>query len=78
MGILCEGIIILRNIPYFEETKRLSLEMPNRWNMVFDMPTFLKVYLMLLILPGTYMVMTHMAKTRAKKLGSGSKQKHLE
>uniref|UniRef100_A0A1A9VZR8 Very-long-chain (3R)-3-hydroxyacyl-CoA dehydratase n=1 Tax=Glossina brevipalpis TaxID=37001 RepID=A0A1A9VZR8_9MUSC len=69
MGILCEGIIILRNIPYFEETKRFSVEMPNQYNFTFDMTTFLKVYLLGFILPGSYILMTHMAKTRAKKLG---------
>lgn len=68
MGILCEGIIILRNIPYFEETKRFCVEMPNKWNFSFDMPTFLKIYLILLILPGSFMLMSHMSKTRAKKL----------
>ncbi|XP_075149113.1 3-hydroxyacyl-CoA dehydratase 2 [Haematobia irritans] len=68
LGILCEGIIILRNIPYFEETKRFSVEMPNKWNICFDMPTFLKVYLILLILPGSFFLMSHMAKTRANKL----------
>lgn len=71
MGILCEGIIILRNIPYFEETKRLSVELPNKWNFCFDMPTFLKAYLIVLVLPGTYLLMTYMAKARAKKLGTG-------
>ncbi|KAM7352100.1 3-hydroxyacyl-CoA dehydratase 2 [Cochliomyia hominivorax] len=68
LGILCEGIIILRNIPYFEETKRFSVVMPNKWNFSFDMPTFLKIYLILLILPGSFFLMTHMSKTRAKKL----------
>ncbi|XP_054744235.1 very-long-chain (3R)-3-hydroxyacyl-CoA dehydratase [Anastrepha obliqua] len=68
MGILCEGIIILRNLPYFEETKKMSVEMPNKWNFIFDMTGFMKIYLMLLILPGTYLVMSHMARTRAKKL----------
>ncbi|XP_013115360.2 very-long-chain (3R)-3-hydroxyacyl-CoA dehydratase [Stomoxys calcitrans] len=70
LGILCEGIIILRNIPYFEETKRFSIEMPNKWNISFDMPTFLKIYLILLILPGSFFLMSHMAGTRAKKLNS--------
>lgn len=69
MGILCEGIIILRNIPYFEETKRFSVEMPNQFNFAFDMPTFLKIYLLVFLLPGSYMLVTHMAKTRAMKLG---------
>lgn len=68
MGIMCEGIIILRNIPYFEETKRFTLEMPNKLNFAFDMPTFMKLYLILLILPGSFILMSHMSRTRSKKL----------
>lgn len=68
MGTICEGIIILRNIPYFEETKRFTIELPNRWNFMFCMPTFMKIYLLILILPGIYLLMTHMSKARAKKL----------
>ncbi|SPP85801.1 very-long-chain (3R)-3-hydroxyacyl-CoA dehydratase 3 [Drosophila guanche] len=71
MGIVCEGIIVLRNIPYIEETKRFTVEMPNKLNITFDMVLFLKLYLLLLILPGTYLVMSHMSKLRAKKLGRG-------
>ncbi|XP_039502662.1 very-long-chain (3R)-3-hydroxyacyl-CoA dehydratase 3 [Drosophila santomea] len=79
MGILCEGIIVLRNIPYIEETKRFTVEMPNSWNITFDMVLFLKIYLMLLILPGSYLVMSHMAKLRSKKLGKGraKRRQHL-
>lgn len=68
LGIVCEGVIILRNIPYFEETKRLSVELPNSWNMTWDMPTFMRIYLLLLAIPGSYLMMSHMSKTRAKKL----------
>ncbi|CAG9804829.1 unnamed protein product [Chironomus riparius] len=73
LGVLCEGIIILRNIPYFEETKRLSIEMPNKLNWTFHMPTFLYLYLTFLILPGIIFIMSHMQKIRAKKLGRRSK-----
>lgn len=69
LGILCEGVICMRNIPYFEETQRLTLSMPNPWNATFHMPTFLKIYMIILAVPGTYFMMSHMAKTRAKKLG---------
>jgi len=79
MGILCEGIIVLRNIPYIDETKRFTVEMPNQWNITFDMVLFLKIYLLLLILPGSYLVMSHMAKLRSKKLGKGraKRMQHL-
>lgn len=69
LGALCEGIVILRNIPYFEETKRLSVAMPNKMNFAFHMPTFMYLYIIFLILPGIFFVMTHMQSIRAKKLG---------
>lgn len=68
LGVLCEGIIVLRNIPYFEETKRFSVSMPNRWNFTFCMCTFMKLYLILVLAPGIYFIMKHMAKMRSKKL----------
>ncbi|ALC39513.1 CG9267 [Drosophila busckii] len=70
-GIVCEGIILLRSIPYIEETQRFCIDMPNKWNITFDMVLFLKVYLLLLALPGSYLVMSHMSKLRVKKLGRG-------
>lgn len=74
-GILCESIVMLRNLPYFEETGRFSLVMPNAANVVFDMPTFMKGYLLVLTLPGTYFLMNYMRKARSKKLGGGQKAK---
>ncbi len=73
LGILCEGIIILRNIPYFDETGRFTLTMPNDWNVTFDMVMFMKIYLIILILPGGYFMMNEMRKVRTKKLQSGKK-----
>lgn len=74
LGVLCEGVIILRNIPYFEETKRLSLAMPNKYNFAFHMPTFMYLYLIFLIFPGIFYIMTHMQTIRAKKLGGRRKK----
>lgn len=71
LGIVCEGVILLRSIPYIEETKRFCVDMPNKWNITFDMVLFLKIYLLFLALPGSYLVMSHMSKLRAKKLGRG-------
>ena len=30
IGFICEGVIALRNIPYFEETEQFSVLLPNR------------------------------------------------
>lgn len=68
LGALCEGIILLRNIPYFEETKRFNVSMPNKWNFTFCMCTFIKFYILFGLLPGIYFLMKYMASTRAKKL----------
>lgn len=68
LGILCEGVSILRNIPYFEETNRFTVSLPNALNFTWHMPTFMKLYLLVLILPGTYFMMNYMRKTRQKKL----------
>ena len=76
LGIMCESIIVLRNIPYFEETKRFTVELPNAYNFTFHMPTFLKIYLLILILPGMYYMMNSMYNTRVKKLGSKNWKKY--
>lgn len=68
LGFLCEGIIVLRNIPYFEETNRFTINLPNSWNFAFHFPTFLRLYLILLCLPGMYFMMSYMNKQRRKKL----------
>lgn len=68
IGIICEAIVILRNIPYFEETQRFTVSLPNEWNFAFHMPTFLRVYLLFLTFPGMYFVMSHMHKLRTVKL----------
>ncbi|XP_047532428.1 very-long-chain (3R)-3-hydroxyacyl-CoA dehydratase [Vanessa atalanta] len=68
LGIVCEATVILRNIPYFEETQRFTIAMPNEWNFTFHMPSMLKMYLLILACPGLYFVMTHMYKLRKIKL----------
>ncbi|XP_014209064.1 very-long-chain (3R)-3-hydroxyacyl-CoA dehydratase isoform X2 [Copidosoma floridanum] len=68
LGFVFEGIIVLRNIPYFEETERFSIHMPNFWNIGFYYPTFLRLYLLMFCIPGIIFVMRHMNATRSKQL----------
>ncbi|XP_060804455.1 very-long-chain (3R)-3-hydroxyacyl-CoA dehydratase isoform X1 [Amyelois transitella] len=68
LGILCESVIILRNIPYFEETSRFTISLPNAWNFTFHLPTYMRIHLLFLTMPGIYLVMSHMYKLRVKKL----------
>ena len=44
-GFICEGVIFLRNIPYYEETKKFTIELPNNFNFSFHFPTLLRFYL---------------------------------
>ena len=71
LGFLCEGIIILRSIPYAEETGIFSIFLPNSYNITFHFPTLLRVYLLFFMLPMMYTMMSHMYKTRKAKLGRG-------
>ncbi|XP_076675493.1 3-hydroxyacyl-CoA dehydratase 2 [Andrena cerasifolii] len=75
LGFLCEGIIILRNIPYFEETQKFTYSLPNSWNFAFHFPSFLKIYLLIFCLPLIYMLMTRMNQIRYKKLGKSKLRK---
>ena len=68
LGFLCEGVIILRSIPYFEETQRFCLMLPNRYNLSFYMPNILRVYLLFVCFPAMYTLMNHMYQQRCKKL----------
>ncbi|XP_063226020.1 very-long-chain (3R)-3-hydroxyacyl-CoA dehydratase isoform X2 [Bacillus rossius redtenbacheri] len=51
LGFLCEGVIVLRNIPYFEETQRFTVSLPNSWNFAFHFPTVMRLYLLFLFFP---------------------------
>lgn len=72
LGFVCEGIIILRNIPYFEETQKFTVSLPNSWNFAFHFPSFMRFYLLALCLPGIYTVMSRMNQVRYKKLGKSN------
>lgn len=75
LGFVCEGVIMLRSIPYFEETGKFSLSLPNSYNFAFSLPLIIRCYLLFLLLPGIYTLMSHMYKMRVKKLGPNKWQK---
>lgn len=69
LGFVCEGIIILRNIPYFEETQKFTVSLPNTYNFALHFPSVMRLYLLLLLLPGIYTLMSRMSQLRSRKLG---------
>jgi len=69
IGFICEGVIALRSIPYFEETEQFSVLLPNKWNVSFYLPNFIRCYLLFGFFPLLYTQMWHMYKLRCKRLG---------
>lgn len=67
-GFVCEGVIALRDIPYFEETGKFSVSLPNKWNFAFYFPGLLRFYLLFVFFPALYTMMNHMYHLRCKKL----------
>jgi len=68
-AFFCEGVVALRDIPYFEETEKFDLVMPNYFNMAFHFPTVIRFYLLFLFFPLLYSSMNRMYHLRCKKLG---------
>ncbi|XP_068203488.1 very-long-chain (3R)-3-hydroxyacyl-CoA dehydratase [Palaemon carinicauda] len=75
LGFICEGIVILRDIPYFEETGKYSVALPNWYNFSFHFPTLLRCYLLFFFFPAMYKMMNHMYHLRIKKIGPKSWKK---
>jgi len=69
LGFICEGVIALRDIPYFEETEKFSVGLPNKWNFAFYFPNVIRFYLLFGFFPMLYTQMWHMYGLRCKKLG---------
>jgi len=69
LGFICEGVIALRDIPFFEETEKFSVLLPNKWNFGFYFPNVIRFYLLFGFFPMLYTQMWHMYSLRCKKLG---------
>ena len=64
LGFICEGVIALRDIPYFEETEKFSIQLPNKWNFAFYFPNVIRFYLLFGFFPMLYTQMWHMYNLR--------------
>lgn len=49
VSFFISGLIVYNSIPYAEKTGRLSLQLPNTLNFLFDFSWFLRLYILLLI-----------------------------
>ncbi|CAG0894220.1 unnamed protein product [Darwinula stevensoni] len=73
LGFICEGVIFLRGIPYFEETGKYTVSLPNSWNWSFHFPNVVRIYLLLFFIPVMYAMMMHMYRQRKRILGPHTK-----
>ena len=64
LGFICEGVIALRDIPYFEETEKFSIQLPNKWNFAFYFTNVIRFYLLFGFFPMLYTQMWHMYNLR--------------
>lgn len=78
LGFIFEGVVMLRDIPYFEETEKFTMTLPNSLNFGFHFPSLLRIYLLFFFFPAMYKMMTHMYYQRVKKLGPKSWKKEFE
>ena len=67
-GFVCEGVIMLRNIPYFEETGLFSVTLPNTLNFAFHFPSLIRTFLLFGFFPVLYTMMNYMYQLRCKRL----------
>lgn len=68
MGGFCESMVLFSTIRHFEKTGDYSVKLPNAANISFDMPTFLRIYIFLLLGPSIYYLMRYMCSQRGKQL----------
>jgi len=68
LGMLFEGTLIWRAIPLLDKSERFSFSLPNAVNFSFSFAWFLRVYLIILVAGGCYM-MKHMYILRQRRYG---------
>lgn len=68
LGIFFEGTLIWRAIPLLDKSERFSFHLPNAFNFSFSFSWFLRVYLILMVAGGWYM-MKHMYILRQRRYG---------
>ncbi|XP_060082787.1 very-long-chain (3R)-3-hydroxyacyl-CoA dehydratase-like [Ylistrum balloti] len=69
LGFLTEALIVVLAIPFYEDTEKFSVFLPNACNFSFYFPWFLKTYLGIFIPAGYYLIGT-MYRQRQKALKS--------
>jgi len=74
-GIACEAVVIFACIPYFVETGKYSLTLPNALNMTFSFTAIMRIYLLFGLFPAAYSLLQNMRRNRKKVLENLGKKK---
>ncbi|CAH1106035.1 unnamed protein product [Psylliodes chrysocephalus] len=72
IGFACESVVLFRNLIFVEQSGKWSLFLPNSLNFTFHFATFLRIYLLFVMIPAMYTLMKHMYRARQQKLGNKS------
>uniref|UniRef100_UPI00398EEB4C very-long-chain (3R)-3-hydroxyacyl-CoA dehydratase n=1 Tax=Pristiophorus japonicus TaxID=55135 RepID=UPI00398EEB4C len=67
LGVIAEAVCVVQSIPYFEETGRFSILLPNPLNTSFSFSYFLQAYLIVMFL-GLFINFRHLYKQSNKRL----------
>ncbi|CAH1798052.1 unnamed protein product [Owenia fusiformis] len=67
LGFILEGFVLILAVPFFDQTGKFSITLPNAANFAFHFPMFL-IFYMIIFMPGAYMLLSYMYKARRKKL----------
>eukprot|EP01023_Acetabularia_acetabulum_P027443 TRINITY_DN2599_c0_g1_i1.p1 TRINITY_DN2599_c0_g1~~TRINITY_DN2599_c0_g1_i1.p1 ORF type:complete len:262 (-),score=18.90 TRINITY_DN2599_c0_g1_i1:102-887(-) len=74
LGVAAEIILVYKSLVYIKERKIYTIALPNQWNFAFDFEIFLKILLVVYLIPFLYLYM-YMFSSRRKRLCTQKKVK---
>jgi len=78
LGFICEGVVLILSIQFFEETQKFTISLPNSYNFALHFPSAIRFYILCLFFPGICMLLSRMNQQRSKKLKKSKiKKKHI-
>uniref|UniRef100_A0AC34GML5 Very-long-chain (3R)-3-hydroxyacyl-CoA dehydratase n=1 Tax=Panagrolaimus sp. ES5 TaxID=591445 RepID=A0AC34GML5_9BILA len=73
-GLVLEAITIIRSIPYYYESGKWSIPMPNSLNFSFNFGIFLAIFVTTVFPKIAYTLLSHMRRQRSKKFANKGKK----
>jgi very-long-chain (3R)-3-hydroxyacyl-CoA dehydratase len=75
IGFVCEGVIIFRNLIFMEQDNSWTISLTTPFDLTLRLSTVLRMYLLFLMIPAMYALISHMYKARKQKIGPRSPKK---